>query len=651
MSVERIEIKSQRPFQDGAEFGRAGTYERIDATLHCAVDADHELNQGIIDLDVAERGPDGLVRFAADIIVLRPTDPFRGSGRLLCSVVNRGRTALLPFSHPPPGFVPAFSDVIEPGDGFLLRHGWTVALLGWQWDVIRRPGALGLVAPLALEPDGKPAATDVMVQFQPLNDRPSEYLGHWPTHPTFHPDRQHEAYPAADLNDPAARLTVTDTPGGHRESISRERWRFARIDGGRETPDARWITLDGGFEAGRIYEATYRTERCPVVGTGLLAIRDAASFLRHGEAGNPCAGEVSHSIAHGVSQTGRFLREFLRIGLNVDEDGRQVFDAVYPQVAGARRGEFNFRGAQPSAQYVIGPGHRPPFAAVPSGGETNGLYDIQRVRGGMPRVFEVNTANEYWRSSGALVHADLDAGADLSLPEGIRVYAFAGCQHGSGPPMLMDTAPLNAEQRLANNINMLNYTPLNRAMLVNLERWAADGIEPPASIVPTVAREELVARELVLDKVSRIPGAVVPSELPQLAREAGAGTYPVAVSNVDDDMNEVAGIRMPELVVPLATYVGWNPRHPETGGAGQVADMMGATLPFAATAAERAATGDPRKSIEERYRDRNHYCDLVRAEAERLVRERFLLAEDVDRVVRGAGRVYDTFMARTPVPA
>ena len=242
----------------------------------------------------------------------------------------------------------------------------------------------------------------------------------------------------------------------------------------------------------------------------------------------------------------------------------------------------------------------------------------------MPKVFEVNTANEYWRSHGALVHADLDACADLALPDEMRVYAFAGCQHGAGPPALMDRSPLTPEQRLANPINMLNYTPLNRAVLTNLERWVAEDVAPPGSNVPTVAREELVPREPLVERFRRIPGANVPSHLPELSRFDGADNYPYAVSNVDDDLNEVAGIRMPELAVPLATYAAWNPRHPETGGAGQVADMMGATFPFAATVGDRRRSGDPRKSIEERYRDRDDYCTRVRAEAERMVRERLL---------------------------
>jgi hypothetical protein len=631
----QFQVLRRAPFAGGEVFGDGGAYERIDALVRFAVDPGHAMNDGIDDLRLAPRDAAGCVHFESDVIVLRPLNRPPGGGNLLCSVVNRGRTALVPFSHPPRGFVPSISDQIEVGDAFLLRRGWTVALCGWQWDVIRRPGALGLDAPLAIEAGGHPAETTVTVRFQPLTARASEYLGHWPAHPGFRPDRMHHAYPAADLNDPAATLTVRDAPDDEPVAVARSRWRFARCDDGME---ATWITVDGGFDAGRIYELRYRTTRCPAAGTGLLAIRDAVSFLRNGPAsdGNPCAGEIAHTFAYGVSQTGRFLREFLHNGNNVDEAGRQVFDGMFVQIAGARRGEFNFRGAQPSSQYGSGKAQGPPWAYTPTSMCAESLVDRQRTRGGMPKVFEVNTANEYWRSDAMLVHADAATGSDLEIPEDVRIYMLAGCQHGPGVPFLTDRAPLTPEQRAANYLSILNYTPLTRAALMNLAAWVEHGTPPPGSQVPSIAHGTAVPRITALGAFEDLPGAGLPNP---------ANLSNTLVPAVDGDGNDIPGIRLPEMAVPVASSAGWNVRHPETGGDGLLADMVGSTFPFAGTVAERQGMGDPRPAIDERYRGREHYCSLVREAANDLVVRRLLLAEDVERVVAGAGRLYDRVTA------
>ena len=291
MTVETFEIRKRGPYEGGEQFGEGGAYERIDALVRFAVQPDHALNQGVTDLELAPRDAGGRVTFEADVVVLRPMDSARGNGRLLTSVVNRGRTALLPFSHPPAGMDMTLGERIQPGDAFLLRHGWTVLLCGWQWDVTRRAGLLGMDAPIATE-EGIPASTRVTVQFQPLTNRPSEYLGHWPSHPTFHEERVHTAYPAADVTDSEAVLTVREHQASPPTTVARDEYRFARVAvDGSETTEATWVTMEGGFVAGLVYELTYRTNRCPVAGTGLLAIRDAASFLRFGASEvDPCAG-------------------------------------------------------------------------------------------------------------------------------------------------------------------------------------------------------------------------------------------------------------------------------------------------------------------------------------------------------------------------
>ncbi len=636
MAVTHFQVLTRRPYEGGKSFGDAGPYERIDGVLHFAVDPAHPLNAGIIDLDLAPRDAGGRVHFAADIRLLRPLNP-QPDGKLYTSVVNRGRAGIVPFSFPPKGFRPVYDDTLVPGDGFLLERGYTVALTAWQWDVVRRTGALGLQVPLAYEPDGRPASTTVRIRFQPLTSRPSEYLAHWPTHPSYDENQHHQPYPAADLEQPDAVLTVKDSPNAAAVALPRSSWRFARVEDGVETANATWVSLDGGFEAGRIYEVAYRAERCPVAGLGFHAIRDAASFLRYGSAaeGNPCAGTIGHAFTHGVSQTGRFLREFVATGCNVDEAGRQVFDGIFVQVAGARRGDFNVRGAQPSAQYGAGPAFDPPFTYVPTSTCPTTLLDAQRERGGVPRIFEVNTANEYWRSDGIAVHTDPATGTDLSLPDTVRVYMLAGCQHGPGIPMLTHRPPLTQEQRLGNPMSILNYTPLTRAAMANLEAWVVEGKEPPPSQVPSFTSETVARREQVLGCVAGIPGAAVP-ELSLIGK--------AAVPAVDADGNDIAGIRLPELQVPLATSAGWNVRHAENGGAGQISDMVGATIPFARTAADRRATGDPRPSLEERYGDVATYQSRVRSAAEALAAERLMLPADIDRTVANAGVLWERVM-------
>jgi hypothetical protein len=606
VAVEAVEIRRREPYEGGAAFGSAGPYERVDAVVRFAVDPLHPANAGIADLDLARHGADGLVRFEADLCLLRPADPARGNRRLLVSVVNRGRKSVVPFSGPPPLET---SDRVEPGDGFLLRRGWTVAFCGWQWDVERRPELVGFEAPLA-----EGAAAQVTVRFQPNRARTRERLAHFPWHPA--PESQllaHRAYPVADRGERAARLTVQDGPGGAVHAIPRARFRF---------PDREQVELDSGFEPGRTYAVTYTTAHCPVVGAGLLAIRDATAHLRRQDG-------ITHAFGWGVSQTGRFLRDFLAGARNTDEEGRTVFDGLFIQVAGARRGEFDARGAQPSAQYNPGPWQQPPY-------DYHALLRAQRARGSVPRIVHVDTANEYWRSEASFVHTDEKGARDVEPPPEVRVWALAGHQHGAGFPAILAAPPLLPEARAANPLCALDSGPLLRAALVCLERWAAEDAAPPPSRVPSVAGGDTASRRAVLARFAAIPGARVPD--PDALPGAGSACF---VSAVDEDGNEVAGIRHPQLAVPLATYTGWNPRHPSIGAPGELLDMLGSTLPFPRTRAERERTGDPRRSLEERYAGRDDYLARVRRAAEDLVAARGLLAEDVDAVVRAAGRLWD----------
>jgi hypothetical protein len=387
------------------------------------------------------------------------------------------------------------------------------------------------------------------------------------------------------------------------------------------------------------------------------------SWLRNDtSAANPAAGRLAYTYGHGRSQCGRFLRQFIYDGLNLDEDGRQVFDGLIPDVAGARRGEFNQRYGQPSETSPQGFGGLFPFTADeqpdPVTGQADGLLRRQRQLGGVPKIFTTNTASEYWRADCSLIHTDPAGTRDVEPPAEERIYVIAGHQHGSGVPLRSDTTPIGA--RGANAFNMVDGSTALRAFLINLDRWVSEEIEPPPSAFPHLADGTAVTRESALDLFATLPGLALldRSHLPRLRRldlgpdtdrgisrvpaETGA-PYPSYVSAVDADGNEVAGIRVPDVSVPVATHTGWVPRHPDTGGAGQLLDQMGTSLPIATTERERSERGDPRPSIAERYRDRDDYVAQAHRAAQQLAAAGYIVEEDVDLAVQLAAKRYDLF--------
>jgi hypothetical protein len=658
MPVTKFEIRSREPFDGGKAFGDVGPYERIDGVLHYAVDPQNESNSGIIDLGRAARDERGLVHFEGDVTLLQPVDPTRANGRLLADVVNRGNRTFMRYNLATAD--QQRRDQIPSGDGYLMEQGWTIASVGWQWDVSRSDGRLGLTAPTALDESGQPLEGWACVTYQPNAIEPHFLLS----------DRGHQPYSAADLDQPDAKLLVRDYPIGTRQELIRDHWRFARVEGGRMVPDATHVALDGGFEAGRIYEAVYRTNVCPVVGAGLLAFRDAASFFRYSDSEeNPARGRISHAFGVGISQSGRFLREFLAAGANSDEAGRAIYDGLHVHIGGGRRGEFNHRYAQPSVIEPFGLGHRPPFAYddtidVRSEERLPGLLTKLRARGHAPKVIATNTGTEYWRGDASLLHVDPAGLRDLPDPPEARAYLFASTQHGSGTLPLRNTG-VDGTVTTSNPLNITSYAPLFRAVITNLERWVCDGVEPPPSAVPRIADGTAVTRDRALYSFEPLRTAidtVLSKRLWSLPRldfgpdaDAGIAQYPVVaafssdryaslVSAVDADGNEVAGIRLPDIAVPVATHMGWNPRHPDTGGVDQTAGLSGSTVPFAITAAEREAKGDPRLSVEDRYRDRDDYESCVREVAGELVTAGYALERDLEVLVANAMARWDALV-------
>jgi hypothetical protein len=560
-----------------------------------------------------------------------------------------------------PGVDP--NPLIDVGDGFLMRRGWAVASCGWQADVPELAGLFRLHAPEARTAEGRPLTGRVYTELQAPTDVPHFLLS----------DRNHLAYPAADLEEADASLVVRDQPDGPATALPRERWRFARSVGGTLVPDPRHVALEGGFRKGRLYQIVYTAVGAPVLGLGFAALRDCVAWLRHGTdaEGNPAAGRLTRAYAYGRSQTGRFLRTLVYHDLNLDESGRDALDGIIANVAGGMRGEFNQRFGQNSKDRPHMMAHLFPFTDVAQtdaeNGRTDALHRRLDARRSRLKVFYTNTAAEYHRFDASLIHTDPDGGRDVAPGPHARVYHFAGTEHGLGlwPPADTQVAaadPRGWIERSQNLRGTLDYGRLLRACLINLDRWVSEDVEPPPSLHPRIADGTAVPPEDLAKVFDRIPGARYPRHHARPCRQdfgveaegARVSTVPPRrgraygslVSAVDDDGNEVGGIRLPELAVPLAAHTGWNLRHPDIGGEAQRLVFAGATLPFPRTRRERETTGDPRRSLEERYSSRDDYCARVREAARTLARAGYLLEEDVALSGEIAGQLWDYWTTR-----
>ena len=657
MPVTGFDVALRRPLADGRPFGSAGPYEELKGRVRFALDPGNPANARITDVELAPRNAAGLVEFAADVSLLLPVERSRGNGRVLLDVVNRGNTVAVPnFNRATrPVFGPDSdpNPPIDVGDGFLMRHGYAVVSCGWQGDVPRLPGLFRLDGPEALDAGGEALRGRIYIELQPGADVPHLLLS----------DRGHLPYPAADLDEPDALLTVRAQPDGEPEAIPREGWCFARTVDGAQRPDPAYVWLKGGFAKGRRYQLTYTARGAPVRGLGLAALRDCAAWLKHGRAaeGNPAVGQLHHAYAYGRSQTARLLRTLIYVDLNLDEQGHEALDGVIANVAGGMRGEFNQRFGQNSKDRPHMMPHLFPFTDAHQRdrftGETGALHARLDARGSPLKVIYTNSSHEYHRGDASLIHTDADGKRDAVHGPHVRIYHFAGTEHGLGVWPPTDTQPAAADptgavEHSRNLRNVIDYAPLLRACLVNLDRWVSEGQTPPPSRHPRIDDGTAVTPDELRLVFDRIPGAAYPRHhaLPLRLDFATLPPRPgpawgSRVSAVDADGNEVAGIRLPEVAVPVAAFTGWTLRHPDIGGAEQRLVFAGATLPFARTRSEREVHGDPRPSIEERHASREAYLERVRQVALALVAQRYLLDEDVEVSVAAAARLWDYFAA------
>ena len=593
--ITSIEINSVESLADGAAFGDSGAYERVIGVATGEVDPKSPQNKGIALIDKAPLNAKGNVEYATDFFILRPVDPAKGNGRILYEVNNRGRKMLIGNLCDGPQGMNDPRTVKDLGNGFPLRQGYTVVWSGWDPDAPRANMGLGLTAPVATD-NGKPIVQTVRDEF------------------------------------------VSGTRGGALDAFKLS-YEMATQDGARLTmrerqadapQDVAWIAIDaksiklaeGKPKPGYLYEFTYPGTKPKVQGLGFAATRDFVSFLRHDPEGRKATGgAITHALAIGFSQAGRYLRHHISEGFNRDEAGRKVFDGIYSHIAGVGRLFFNVPFSQPARTSTQHEDHTAPEAWFPFSTAT--LEDpFTKQKGSIlcgddsdPKLIETNTSTEYWQKGASLLATDPLGTCDVALPDNCRLYMIAGTQHGGRAGATTDAGP-NVNPR-----NPHNPMPAVRALLVALDDWVVKGVAPPASRMPTLKDGTLVEP----DKTGFPPiaGAAVAKATNRIAPASGDKAYRTLVSKVDADGNEVAGIRLPDIAVPLAAYTGWNeykPPYPRNS----LADRDGSYFAF------------PADKIAARYGNRAGYVARVQAAVEQLKKDRFLLQEDADRYIERA---------------
>ena len=629
--VTRVDIQRREDVLGGKSFGKVGPYEKLVGTVYFAVDPDNPHNKIIVDLDKAPKNARGRVEFSSDLYIIKPKDPSRGNGVVFFDIVNRGSKQLLRSFSRGGGSADPTSEA-DFGDAYLLNQGYTLVAVGWQFDVAKGRGLVGLNAPIATD-NGKPITGWVRMWF--ISDKPTfsySYAGGYNT----------RAYPPLDLDNPQYRLTEREGIFAPSRLIPRDQWQFAREENGTVVPDPNSIRLKSGMRAGLTYEVAYETQNPPVAGLGLAAIRDMASALKN-DPGAIAPGRYAYM--YGASQTGRLIRHIIYEGFTIDEQGRKAFDGAFVQTGATGIGSFNERFAQPNE---LGSFTQTKFPILyktttdPITGRQDGLG--ARIPAGLePKIMLVDSASEYWDRGrlSALRHTSLDGREDVEDAPNVRVFMLAGTRHGAG-----SFPPADSGGQFKENTN--DYRWAQRGLLAALDAWVRQGTPPPESRHPRLSDLTLVAHEDW--KFPPIPGVQWPTNVPGGYRADVPGPYsalPFLVSKVDADGNDLGGIRLPEQAVPLATLTGWQFRSERIGAPNTLIAMAGAFIPFPATRAERERTRDPRQSITERYGTRADYVKKIQESAQRLAQERYILKDDAPTIVQEAGRHWDFLMTPT----
>lgn len=637
--VVRVEIISRQDVLNGKPFGDVGAYERITGRIYFSIAASNPHNQRIVDLRNAVNLKNDEVEFSADFMAIRPKDPHKGNGSMILENPNRGHSRII--SVVEGGDWDLSKDA---GDAWLLRNGFTVVSLGWQWDATGTD-ALRLYAPIAKQ-NGKTITGLLRGDLMPSTEMPEIPLGHLITGYIGGTE-----YPVAAADDHRNVVTVRESREAPRTIIPRSEWQFAHTVDGKLSSSDRHIHLNSGFHPGKIYEYVYVVADPAVAGLAFAAVRDFASYAKYDR---DAITSVQRVYGEGISQNGRFLRNFLYDGFNADEGGRIALDGILAHVAGAGRGSFNYRFAQPSrdaqpTSSIFFPTDVFPFTDNPEvdavTGETKGLLDRAVAEKVVPKIFFSNTSYEYWGRAAALIHVTADGKQDVPISDHVRIYHLTGLQHFPGP---WPPAPGEGDLKGQQPESPLWARYFWRAMITNMDAWVRNNTPPPPSSYPKIADSTLVP--LSSYAFPSIPGVNKPQEANAAYRldfgpawrdgiltiqppNVGEG-FPVLVPQVDGDGNERDGVRLPEIMVPLATYASWNLRDPSIGARDQRVSFEGSYIAFPKNAAERQRSGDPRKSIAERYTSHDDYMSRYSDALDALIRQRWIVPEDRESVLR-----------------
>ncbi len=634
--ITRIDMSAEpAPAFEGTSFGDVGQYEKLTGTVHGEVDPKDPLNAIITDIENAPTNADGLVEYSADIYILRPADPAKGNHRIFYDLNNRGGMRAMRINDGENEGDP--QTAADAGNGFLMREGYTILSSGWDAMAPTSGNNINLTVPVAVNADGSSIVGPSMEEWVVDDDE------------TMSGDL---TYPPASLDQSGATLYKRTEAMGDRTEIPASSWTY-----GEDGMSVSLLPEGTPFEAGTLYDFVYQAKDPIVAGLGFAAIRDVADFLRNAESddsgnANPLAGDVEKIYTFCVSQPCRLMNDYIYLGFNETEDHGKALDGVLNWVGGGDGIFMNYRFAQTfrtsrQRQARWFPEFLFPFADVQTTDPVSGRTDSRLARceasDTCPLIMQTNSDNEYWAKDMAVLHVAPDGSADLPEPENVRYYLMASLPHGAG----------SGKGMCAFERNPLVPYNVHRALLVALDGWATDGAEPPASRMPRLSDGTLVA-SMPQDSQGfpQIPGVAyngrqhtgdlfdfgsgfedgIITTLPPVLVDS---PYPSLVPATDEDGNTVAGVRIPEVAVPVATFTGWNRRsgvpEEDCGGSGMV-------VPFAATEAERDSSGDPRTSIAERYPTQEAYVQAVSAAASGLMADGFLLQEDVDRYVEQAGQ-------------